>query len=580
MFCIVALYAWAMNWLTGIGFLAIGAGLMVGSPTPIRAQAVTTAAWLAETLIAPNDTDRYPAGIRLRQLERAWHQAQADRRERAIPVIQMAVRGFFAGRAREVSAGLDRAVGILEGMDSRPGDRLLADSLDLVVYPALMDNRSTAVLEIRQAYSAKAQPTTLTVVVTGVGRVEGGVVSDLEFGKLDHDTLPAQLYPLTGSVSSKGSRNSGTRRLSRSASPGAGQRQIGQGTFLVQRGMTGSIPLDVGRLLMISRGIREGDDFILRVDIRNEAGQSLRSFGVILSVARDLDDRLAKLQDVVNNPGSGPRDSVIRETIGHNLFVMKRLAGGPPRETDRAASGILRAMEAMAALPPETSRLDALRAGLIASHDHTLTLSTLPVTMSPALFRIGGDPAQLTAAGINRAIVAIHGAGGSENMFHDAYGLGALAAWCRANKRLMIAPKIYSPADDFWGRLDPLLDTSSSPSLVLLGHSMGSLASIEMARQRPASVAAIVAISVGSREGVEMLRDKPVMVVAGKEDFGRYSSRPLFEKLRRAGAKAQWLETPSEHLMVVADALGPALKWITQSEDKGLKTKSASLRRE
>jgi pimeloyl-ACP methyl ester carboxylesterase len=220
-------------------------------------------------------------------------------------------------------------------------------------------------------------------------------------------------------------------------------------------------------------------------------------------------------------------------------------------------------MEVLAAQAPEANRLDALRLAMMASTDRTLTISTLPGALSPALYRVGGDPEQLTPSGLTRALVAIHGAGGSENMFHDAYGLGRLAEWCRQHNRLLIAPRIYSPRDEFWSRLEPLLSqASTTPSLVLVGHSMGSLSSIEMARQRPDLLAGVVAISVGSVQNMEALKGLPVLVAAGQRDFGRHSSRVLYTRLRMAGAKVQWLETPSEHLMVVADALPKAIEWI------------------
>jgi pimeloyl-ACP methyl ester carboxylesterase len=525
-------------WLAALVLVALPAL----NPAAGLGQAATAAARLAEVLVAPDASQRYHPGLRLRQLERAWAQASPERRASAVPLIQGAVRGFFAGRAREVSAGLDRAVAVLEGELARPPARLLADALDLSLSPALTDPTSTPVLRLALHYPVKAAPTTLTLKVwrdPGASRQW----QDPRKPSLTRSLYPAKPKAVSGS---------------RATAPRSHGRLVTQRTCRVQAGFSARIPLELGAL---PRGVRESDE-ILWVEMATPSGEVLRRVGVVVSRAGNLRPRLTALQEAWNSGDRAPRDGVVRETVRFHLALLQRLAWGPPEETDRPAAGLLRAMEVIMALPPDTPRLAALGAGLRATSDHTLTVSTLPGAFSPALVRVGGDVDQWTTAGLARAVVAMHGAGGSENMFHDAYGLGSLADWCRHNHRLFLAPRLYSPADDFWSRLEPLLDSNSSTGLVLVGHSMGSLAAMEMARQQPDSVRGVAAISVGGRGDVAPLKGMPVLVAAGARDFGRASSQRLYERLQQAQARARWHLTDSEHLMVVADAIPEVTAWI------------------
>lgn len=104
-------------------------------------------------------------------------------------------------------------------------------------------------------------------------------------------------------------------------------------------------------------------------------------------------------------------------------------------------------------------------------------------------------------------LLALHGAGGDENMFVDAYGQG-IAARLAAEQGLVLVSPTTTPfvqsAEPFDSLLAVLrrelrIDTAR---VFVMGHSMGAGAAASLARARPSHIAAVVCLAGGASVSV------------------------------------------------------------------------------
>ena len=159
-------------------------------------------------------------------------------------------------------------------------------------------------------------------------------------------------------------------------------------------------------------------------------------------------------------------------------------------------------------------------------------------------------------------VLALHGAGGSENMFFDAYGAGLVVDLCRARGWYLMAPRLAM----FGGaKLETLLDEALKllpdvdPSRVfVVGHSMGAARGQRLAERSADRLAAFAALGGGrkSRRAAEMNK-LPVYVGAGAEDFGRAGAEALHASLVSEDSATRKLRIFEgiEHLAIVQEAL-------------------------
>lgn len=104
-------------------------------------------------------------------------------------------------------------------------------------------------------------------------------------------------------------------------------------------------------------------------------------------------------------------------------------------------------------------------------------------------------------------LLALHGAGGDENMFVDAYGQGIVARLAAEQGLILVSPTstpFVQSAEPF----DSLLATLrreyriDSTRVFVMGHSMGAGAAATLARLRPAQIAAVVCLAGGAAVSV------------------------------------------------------------------------------
>lgn len=164
-------------------------------------------------------------------------------------------------------------------------------------------------------------------------------------------------------------------------------------------------------------------------------------------------------------------------------------------------------------------------------------------------------------------VVALHGAGGSENMFFDAYGDGALVQACVERGWFVIAPRcgLLGGVD-----LPALLEAMAArwpidrQRVVLVGHSMGAMQAVAAAVAPGTNYRAIVALGGGGRVPASARLSMPSFVGIGSRDFARSNALQLHAALQRSGSKSELREHPDvEHLTIVQIATPDVLAFFT-----------------
>jgi len=168
-------------------------------------------------------------------------------------------------------------------------------------------------------------------------------------------------------------------------------------------------------------------------------------------------------------------------------------------------------------------------------------------------------------------VVALHGAGGSENMFFESYGHGAIVDRCRERGWLLVAPRSTafggSPVAEIVEELAKLYPVDRQRVMVV-GHSMGAGQAVSVASSDPDRYAAVAALGGGgSVKSGPGLKSLPFFVGIGSEDFAARASKDLADTLRRAGlTNVIFREYPGiEHLAIVQVALPDVFRFFDEA---------------
>lgn len=177
-------------------------------------------------------------------------------------------------------------------------------------------------------------------------------------------------------------------------------------------------------------------------------------------------------------------------------------------------------------------------------------------------------------------VVAFHGAGGSENMFFESYGAGALIDLCRDKGWSVISPRqslmgLGMELDALLAELRVHLDFDPA-RVFLVGHSMGAAQAVAQVSKHPSLVRAVAALGGGGRPiQSKQLIDIPFLVAAGDKDFGLKPAKSLAELLQTWGVPVEFREVKDvEHMVIVQATLGEVIAFFETHngiKDNGIK---------
>ncbi|MBL8722852.1 MAG: prolyl oligopeptidase family serine peptidase [Planctomycetes bacterium] len=291
--------------------------------------------------------------------------------------------------------------------------------------------------------------------------------------------------------------------------------------------------LSHGRSLLAERPL-----FFARVD---ELGKRLDQ----LDSAVGAEDRPAE-------PGPvGP--DLERSTLAWLVEMLRGMTTTKREETVLPAVQMLEEAEGLAA------SLAARRKHYTATRQGQFWLR-VPVRQGTIPVRWLAPPPPEPAPTLRPLIVALHGAGGSENLFFDGYGDGAIVALAAARGWFVVAPRLgMMGGPDVAAVVDVLAERwpIDRNRVAILGHSMGAAAAVATACKHPTRYAAVAALGGGGNVPKRAeLGNLRWYVAAGEHDFGRTGALALHQRLEALGANSQFHEFPTvEHLAIVQFAL-------------------------
>lgn len=328
----------------------------------------------------------------------------------------------------------------------------------------------------------------------------------------------------------------------------------GDGTALAQSGEVGIDRLPLAVSLRLNRPAEGDCTLVGEIVVGDEVVATHRH---PVAVAAKLGDRLESLRTAAALDGAVTTERLTLRALSR---LLSPLASGYVAETGYPAGRLLAEAEALVRLRAGQRYYGAQRGG-----QYWLTLAT---TTGPAPIRLFVPD----AAAMGRPlplVIALHGAGGSENLFFDAYGHGEVVRQCEKRGWLLVATR----ATGFIG-LPPttaIIDELATrypvdPKRVyLIGHSMGAGHATALAQRDPGRYAAVAALGGGARVGKpDALQSIPFFIGCGTEDFIIGGARALHKSLQGA-TQVRFQEYPDiEHIVIVQAALGDVFKWFEE----------------
>ena len=188
-------------------------------------------------------------------------------------------------------------------------------------------------------------------------------------------------------------------------------------------------------------------------------------------------------------------------------------------------------------------------------------------------------------------VIVLHGMGGDENGYFQAYGQGAFKVEAEKRAYIVACPKGRKPASMYIGDaekdvLDVIAemrrDYNIDPDRIYLtGHSMGGFGTWSVAMSHPDVFAAIAPISGGSNTpaGMSKIAHIPEIVVHGDNDrtVPVERSRVMVEMGKKLGIEIKYIEVPGgDHGSVVAPTFKDVFDWFDTHRRKSAEAKAAA----
>ncbi len=213
---------------------------------------------------------------------------------------------------------------------------------------------------------------------------------------------------------------------------------------------------------------------------------------------------------------------------------------------------------------------------------------TLTAPRPPVPFRIAGPTGEVRAP--LPVVVALHGAGGNEHMFVEAYGAGRLRQLADAMGFVVISPQTNlfaaGGAAGMLSALDGMLEAAEArypldrSRIVVVGHSMGAGVAwqLAMATRTPADgavppIGAVACLAgpcgpMSASSGDEDLFFPSLLLLAGELDPLAAPSRmsQAAENATARGVAVTYRELPDQgHTLLVGAMLDEVMEWLLRS---------------
>lgn len=165
-------------------------------------------------------------------------------------------------------------------------------------------------------------------------------------------------------------------------------------------------------------------------------------------------------------------------------------------------------------------------------------------------------------------VIALHGAGGDENMFFEGYGAGMMKDLADKHGFVVASPGT-SAVGGRTERFDNLIteianDYAIDPKAIyLIGHSMGGFTTASLAAKRPDRIAAACCLAGGGKPPSDKI--PPMLVIAGKLDsvIPIAMLQPMAQGAIDAGMPVQLrVKEHFGHTLLVGAVLPEAIDWL------------------
>ena len=280
-----------------------------------------------------------------------------------------------------------------------------------------------------------------------------------------------------------------------------------------------------------------------------------------ISVVENLAARIEKLRPMINGLMPGGTQP---QTMKDLTILLDSLARKKTLETNFPAARLLNEVEAAHKTSDDFY-------GKAKPGQFWLTLALaqgiLPVRMLAPVAVKQNKPLPL--------VIALHGAGGSENMFFDTYGYGTIAQLCEQRGWLLVSPRGTGMKPE---RVAEMIDAVAqlypvdTKRVFVIGHSMGAGQAVAAAQLNPEKFAAVAVLGGGGgiRNPSEALKKLPFFIGIGTEDFALKNAKGLNEGLQKAEVKQiNYREYPDiEHLIIVQVALKDVFAFFAASQPR------------
>ncbi len=290
-----------------------------------------------------------------------------------------------------------------------------------------------------------------------------------------------------------------------------------------------------------------GDKSILKRTVDLSVGTD---FGKGFHLAKDLSARSKKAL---------VPDSIEAATALERIETVVELSKGTAQETDIPAGKLLRELDEMMRLGEASKPFF--------THDRPGQFwLSIPIEKSRTACRLF-VPKGLDLKKLVPLVIALHGAGGSENMFFEGYGDGQIVKLCQKRGWMLLAPRSALSLVGGGPPVGELVDELAKrypvdpKAVFIVGHSMGAMQAIDAVQKYPGKFAGIAAFGGDGRiRKPELFATLPTFIGVGDKDFTLTQVRKLKKNLEDAGAKAMAYKECEgiEHLLIVREALPDA----------------------